>query len=303
MAGGAVAESSSKKKGKGGRRKKRRIHIRIDMTPMVDIVMLLLIFYMVTTVFSMPQAMEINLPPEEETEEVAVKESRLLTIRIDGENRFFWNIGDPAKNIPQLLPSSRLPGDTLGYKVDTDSLRSLLRTLNYDIPKLNTLIMIREDAKYEAWVDILDEIDLLERSWNAAKAKELEIKVEDLDKPEYKENKFSYRYAMGEWEDRDDRIVALISARRRLSQSRNRRCRWPSPTGRRQKSVSRNRWPTMKWLMTMSLSLRRTSWPRSWPLILTRRLKMPAERSWLTFPMRNICPLLTSLSRSKYRPR
>ncbi|HDL03356.1 MAG: hypothetical protein DRP46_13570 [Candidatus Zixiibacteriota bacterium] len=209
MAGGAVAESSSKKKGKGGRRKKRRIHIRIDMTPMVDIVMLLLIFYMVTTVFSMPQAMEINLPPEEETEEVAVKESRLLTIRIDGENRFFWNIGDPAKNIPQLLPSSRLPGDTLGYKVDTDSLRSLLRTLNYDIPKLNTLIMIREDAKYEAWVDILDEIDLLERSWNAAKAKELEIKVEDLDKPEYKENKFSYRYAMGEWEDRDDRIVAF----------------------------------------------------------------------------------------------
>ena len=209
MAGGAVAESSSKKKGKGGRRKKRRIHIRIDMTPMVDIVMLLLIFYMVTTVFSMPQAMEINLPPEEETEEVAVKESRLLTIRIDGENRFFWNIGDPAKNIPQLLPSSRLPGDTLGYKVDTDSLRSLLRTLNFDIPKLNTLIMIREDAKYEAWVDILDEIDLLERSWNAAKAKELEIKVEDLDKPEYKENKFSYRYAMGEWEDRDDRIVAF----------------------------------------------------------------------------------------------
>ena len=206
MAGGAVAESS-RGKGKGGRRKKRRINIRIDMTPMVDIVMLLLIFYMVTTVFSMPQAMEINLPPEEETEEVAVKESRLLTIRIDGENQFFWNIGDPAKNTPQLVPSGRPPQDTLGYKVDTDSLRSLLRTLNFDIPRLNTLIMIREDAKYSAMVDVLDEIDLLERSWNAAKAEELGIKVEDLDKPEYKENKFSYRYAMGKWEDRDDRII------------------------------------------------------------------------------------------------
>jgi len=207
MAGGAVAESSKAEKGKGGRRKKRRIHIRIDMTPMVDIVMLLLIFYMVTTVFSMPQAMEINLPPEDETEEVAVKESRLLTIRIDGENHFFWNIGDPAKNTPQLLPSSNPPDDTLGYQVDSDSLRSLLRNLNYDIPKLNTLINIRSDAKYSAMVDILDEIDLLERSWNAAKAEELGIEVEDLDKPEYKESKFSYRYAMGKWEDRDDRII------------------------------------------------------------------------------------------------
>ena len=45
-------------------KKKRRVAIRIDMTPMVDIAFLLLIFYMVTTVFSMPQAMEINLPPE-----------------------------------------------------------------------------------------------------------------------------------------------------------------------------------------------------------------------------------------------
>ena len=53
-------------------------------------------------------------------------------------------------------------------------------------------------------VDILDEIDLLERSWNAEKAKQLDKKVDELTKDE----KFSYRYAMGEWEDRDDRIVA-----------------------------------------------------------------------------------------------
>jgi biopolymer transport protein ExbD len=180
------------------------MNIRIDMTPMVDIVMLLLIFYMVTTVFSMPQAMEINLPPSEETETVPVKESRLLTIRIDGDDRFFWNIGDPAKNLPQLLPSLRPAADTGGYAVDSDSLRMLLKNLNYDIPKLNTLILIREDARYSAMVDILDEIDLLERSWNAEKANQLDKKVDELTKDE----KFSYRYAMGEWEDRDDRIVA-----------------------------------------------------------------------------------------------
>jgi biopolymer transport protein ExbD len=207
MAGAAVGPSEKPTKGKGGRRKKRRIHIRIDMTPMVDIVMLLLIFYMVTTVFSMPQAMEINLPPEDEKEDVEVKESNLLTIRIDAEDRFFWNIGNPAENLPQMIPSLNPEADTT-FKVDSDSLRMVLKNLNFDNPRLNTLILINRDATYEAMVDILDEIDVLERSWNAAKAEQLGIKVEDLDLPEHKKEKFSYRYAMGDWEDKDDRIVS-----------------------------------------------------------------------------------------------
>ena len=207
MAGAVVGPSDKPKKGKGGRRKKRRIHIRIDMTPMVDIVMLLLIFYMVTTVFSMPQSMEINLPPKEQTEQVEVKESNLLTIRIDDKDRFFWNIGNPAEHLPQMIPNINPTSDTT-FRVDSDSLRSVLKNLNFDNPRLNTLILINRDARYEAMVDILDEIDVLERSWNAAKAKQLGKKVDDLTK----EEKFSYRYAMGPWEDKDDRIVAAALA-------------------------------------------------------------------------------------------
>ncbi|UCD17213.1 MAG: biopolymer transporter ExbD [Candidatus Zixiibacteriota bacterium] len=208
MAGAAVSQPERGDKGKGGRRPKRRISIRIDMTPMVDIVMLLLIFYMVTTVFSMPQAMEINLPPVEDTEQVEVKESNLLTVRIDDENRFFWNIGNPATNLPQLLPSMKSYADTGAYRVQSDTLRTVLKNLNFENPKLNTLILVHSDARYSAMVDILDEIDLLERSWNAATAERLGVEVDDLNKPEYKSEKFSYRYAMGEWEDKDDRIVA-----------------------------------------------------------------------------------------------
>jgi biopolymer transport protein ExbD len=68
--------------GKGKRREKRRIAIRIDMTPMVDIAFLLLIFYMVSTVFAAPQAMEINLPPKQEegAEPGKVKRSNLLNV-------------------------------------------------------------------------------------------------------------------------------------------------------------------------------------------------------------------------------
>ena len=93
---GEVAERSKPTKGKGLRRPKRRVSIRLDMTPMVDIAFLLLIFYMVTTVFAMPQAMEINLPPADQKEPVDIRESNLLTIRVDGEGRFWWNPGTPS---------------------------------------------------------------------------------------------------------------------------------------------------------------------------------------------------------------
>ena len=50
MAGASVAEpKSSTKKGKKGKKSKKRIPVRIDMTPMVDVVMLLITFFMLTS--------------------------------------------------------------------------------------------------------------------------------------------------------------------------------------------------------------------------------------------------------------
>ena len=43
-------------------KKKRRIDIKLDMTPMVDIAFLLLIFYMATTQFKPPEKKEVTLP-------------------------------------------------------------------------------------------------------------------------------------------------------------------------------------------------------------------------------------------------
>jgi biopolymer transport protein ExbD len=45
-----------------GIKKKRRVSIRIDMTPMVDIAFLLLIFYMSTTQFKPPETKKVTLP-------------------------------------------------------------------------------------------------------------------------------------------------------------------------------------------------------------------------------------------------
>ncbi|MBU1636899.1 biopolymer transporter ExbD, partial [bacterium] len=42
--------------------KKRRIPVTIDMTPMVDIAFLLLIFFMSTTVFKQPEDVSVQVP-------------------------------------------------------------------------------------------------------------------------------------------------------------------------------------------------------------------------------------------------
>jgi len=170
---------------------------------MVDIAFLLLIFYMVTTVFSMPQAMEINLPPKDQTEDIDIKESNLLTIRVDELGRFWWNLKIPTPdNLPIYLPSAPKP-DTVEYVLDSDTLIGLLREQNTKNSKLSTLVLIHRDATYKDLVNILDDIDLLERSWNAYTANKLDIDVGDIPK----DQKFSYRFAMGEWESRDDKII------------------------------------------------------------------------------------------------
>lgn len=202
MAGAPVGGDRPKRGGKSGglRRPKRRLAIHIDMTPMVDIAFLLLIFYMVTTVFSMPQAMEVNLPPKAEEDEILkIKESNVLILHIDAEDRYYWNIG---RDLP--IP------------MKVDSLRTLLVDQNKANAKLNTLLILHEDARYESMVNILDEIDLIERSFNANTARELKVTFREFHNPnhdraqEFKSKRFSYRYAMAPWEDRDSRMLERV---------------------------------------------------------------------------------------------
>jgi biopolymer transport protein ExbD len=59
---------------------KRRVGIRIDMTPMVDIVILLLIFYMTTTQFKPPEAKAVELPSSHSMIELPDKNIIYITV-------------------------------------------------------------------------------------------------------------------------------------------------------------------------------------------------------------------------------
>ncbi len=133
-------ERSSKGK-KGGRKKKRRVGIRIDMTPMVDVAFLLLIFFMVTTVFRTPQALEINLPPKEDVK-VEIAMSRVLELRILDENRIYWR---DAQNPWARTELKAIPDVLKPWKGNKDKI---------------VLLRIDREAKFNAMVKMIDELDL-----------------------------------------------------------------------------------------------------------------------------------------------
>lgn len=65
--------------------KKRRIGIKIDMTPMVDVAFLLLIFFMTTTSFKPPEQVSVALPGSKSEIHVPETKTIILTVNKNGE--------------------------------------------------------------------------------------------------------------------------------------------------------------------------------------------------------------------------
>jgi len=136
----AVAETGGKKPGVFGRVKKGRVGVRVDMTPMVDIAFLLLIFFMVTTVFRRPLAMEVNMP--EADARVEVPESNVLTVYVDKDEKLY----------------ARQGRDPLQPMAWTD-LRPRFEAGSAANPNLIILVKIHREARYEPMVDMMDTLE------------------------------------------------------------------------------------------------------------------------------------------------
>ena len=131
---------SGKKKGFSASRKKRRLGIRIDMTPMVDVAFLLLIFFMVTTVFRTPKALEINLPPKDIKQDVGI--SKTFQIRVIADGRLYWK--DGASTAPWTRAS-------------VTDLKNVLAPYRGNGDKI-IVVNIDRDADFDNMVNMLDEL-------------------------------------------------------------------------------------------------------------------------------------------------
>ena len=140
MAGMDVAQNGTSAGKPGVKRPRARLGIRIDMTPMVDVAFLLLIFFMVTTVFRQPLAMEINMP--EPGAEVQVPESNVMTIYIDQDDSLYYKLGTG-----EVLP------------IAWDDLYSTFRANADANPNLIILVKIHRQARYNDMVDMMDAVE------------------------------------------------------------------------------------------------------------------------------------------------
>ncbi|MCH7880040.1 MAG: biopolymer transporter ExbD [Proteobacteria bacterium] len=70
--------------------------VSINLTPLIDVVFLLLIFFMVSTTFDTTSQLKITLP--EASDRQTTKVSEKLSIVIDSEGRFYLNSRELSSN-------------------------------------------------------------------------------------------------------------------------------------------------------------------------------------------------------------
>lgn len=178
--------------GGGGRHSKRRAKkssTRIDMTPMVDLAFLLLTFFVLTSTFSKPKAMELNFPAKPKDEKQNMKVNNAITFIMTEKDEIYYYNGEfyPPKNVKQQPPTVLLKTDFSFeglHKILLDRNESTIASINKlteqlksgviadtTYKRLATLekgkkealtVLIKSDDKatYKNIIDVIDELNI-----------------------------------------------------------------------------------------------------------------------------------------------
>lgn len=179
--------------------KQKKMQTRVDFTPMVDMMMLLITFFMLCTSLSKPQSMELAMPSKdsdkvENKDRQEAKESSSLTIYVVAKDKIFHMDGIPDYNNPDKLEettwgSKGIRDLLIKYdegqvakmikeKQELDNLKSTDRNMPDSIYKkklkdikagklkggevqpLTVIIKASDKASYKNVIDILDEMQI-----------------------------------------------------------------------------------------------------------------------------------------------
>jgi biopolymer transport protein ExbD len=151
-----IDSSGGGKKG-GGKKRAKKASTKVDMTPMVDLGFLLITFFMLTTTFNKPKAMDLVMPDKDKdaTEEdlPPVKCSSAITILLGKNHKVFWyECPEVEGDAPQLIETDFSP----------NGIRKVLVRKGKEVGKEKFVAVIKplETSKYVDMVDILDEMKI-----------------------------------------------------------------------------------------------------------------------------------------------
>jgi biopolymer transport protein ExbD len=148
---------------------KGKVDIHIDMTPMVDVIILLLIFFFMTSQFKEPSAIEVTLPrpqdPGEAIDYAKIPESNVLTVVVEEDEKVY------VKDVYNRD----------GKEVTLEELGDYIEERQANNEKLVTIIDVSHKAKYSRMVDVLDEFKMASEKTGV---KKISLQLEEPPSPE-----------------------------------------------------------------------------------------------------------------------
>ena len=87
--------------------KQKKMDVRVDFTPMVDMMMLLITFFMLCTSLAKPQTMELSMPSNDQKtqdeDKSVTKASYTITIYLGANNKIYYVEGQPKYDDPSCM--------------------------------------------------------------------------------------------------------------------------------------------------------------------------------------------------------
>ena len=131
--------------------KLRRVGVRIDMTPLVDIAFLLLTFFMMTSQFKPIEEVEISLPAS--NSEIELPESNIMSISLSKDGRIFMGFSS-QKDMARMFGAEKALQASV--EVRKEDLADYLVKARMGNLKLVTVIKGDVDTEFGLAEDVMD---------------------------------------------------------------------------------------------------------------------------------------------------
>ena len=172
-------------KGKHGKKRAKKHSARIDMTPMVDLGFLLLTFFVLTSQFSKPKTMEINMPviPKDTTNRMKIEDETALTLLLtEKQEKIYYYYGkfkpdasiikqtdyskegvrkvfrDRNKDVIEQIKT--LKEKLMKNEIPDTTYKRLAMAAKGDKQAVFVIVKADEKAKYKSVIDVIDELNV-----------------------------------------------------------------------------------------------------------------------------------------------
>ena len=142
--------------------KQKKMTVRVDFTPMVDMNMLLITFFMLCTTLSKPQTMEISMPSNDKNitdeQRSKVKASQAITLLLAGEDKLYYYEGEP--NYEDFKQVNELKQQKADLKISDEEYDKKVSEIKAGDDTPTVIIKAMDDASYRNLIDALDEMQI-----------------------------------------------------------------------------------------------------------------------------------------------